>query len=70
MTLVAPVWRSPPAPAAASAPGSRSTEAGFVSLGNLSEPLADPYLRIAEGLIIAMAPVMAMLMATRLVAAR
>jgi hypothetical protein len=35
---------------------------GFVSLGNLSKPLADPYLGIAEGLIIAMAPVMVMLM--------
>jgi hypothetical protein len=36
--------------------------AGFVSLGNLSKPLADPYLGIAEGLIIVMAPVMVMLM--------
>jgi hypothetical protein len=36
--------------------------AGFVSLGNLSKPLVDPYLGIAEGLIIAMAPVMVMLM--------
>jgi hypothetical protein len=37
--------------------------AGFVSLGNLSKPLADPYFGIAEGLIIVMSPVMVTLMA-------
>ncbi len=37
--------------------------AGFVSLGNLRDPLPDPYLAIAELLILAMAPVMVMLMA-------
>jgi hypothetical protein len=37
------------------------TVAGFASLGNVSEPLPDPYLGIVEGLIIAMAPVMVML---------
>lgn len=36
--------------------------AGFVSLGNLSKPLPDPYFGIAEGLIFAMAPVMVTLM--------
>lgn len=37
--------------------------AGFVSIGNLRDPLPDPYLAIAELLILAMAPVMVMLMA-------
>jgi hypothetical protein len=36
--------------------------AGFVSLGNLRDPLRDPYLAIAEILIIFMAPVMVTLM--------
>jgi len=36
--------------------------AGFVSLGNLRDPLRDPYLAIAEILIVFMAPVMVMLM--------
>jgi hypothetical protein len=36
--------------------------AGFVSLGNLHDPLQDPYLGIAELLIIFMAPVMVLLM--------
>lgn len=36
--------------------------AGFVSLGNVRDPLPDPYLAIAEILILAMAPVMVMLM--------
>jgi hypothetical protein len=37
--------------------------AGFVSLGNLSDPLPDPYLGVAEVLILVMAPVMVVLMA-------
>ena len=37
--------------------------AGFISLGNLRDPLQDPYLAIAEVLIILMAPVMVLLMA-------
>lgn len=37
--------------------------AGFASLGNLSDPLSDPYLAVAEVLILAMAPVMVVLMA-------
>jgi hypothetical protein len=36
--------------------------AGFVSLGDLSKPLRDPYFGVAEGLIFAMAPVMVTLM--------
>lgn len=36
--------------------------AGFVSLGNVRDPLPDPYLAIADILIFAMAPVMVMLM--------
>jgi hypothetical protein len=36
--------------------------AGFVSLGNLSDPLKDPYLGIAEVLILFMAPIMVTLM--------
>jgi hypothetical protein len=36
--------------------------AGFLSLGNLHDPLQDPYLGIAEVLIIFMAPVMVLLM--------
>jgi hypothetical protein len=36
--------------------------AGFASLGNLADPLPDPYLAIAEILILFMAPVMVMLM--------
>jgi hypothetical protein len=36
--------------------------AGFVSLGNLNDPLRDPYLGIAEVLIILMAPIMVTLM--------
>jgi hypothetical protein len=35
---------------------------GFVSLGNTSDPLPDPYLAIAEVLILVMAPIMVMLM--------
>jgi hypothetical protein len=35
---------------------------GFTSLGNLSKPLPDPYLAIAEGLILVMAPIMVALM--------
>ena len=35
---------------------------GFASLGNLHDPLPDPYLAIGEVLIIFMAPVMVMLM--------
>jgi len=37
--------------------------AGFISRGNVSQPLADPYLGIAEGLILVMAPVMVTLVA-------
>jgi hypothetical protein len=37
--------------------------AGFGSLGNLTDPLADPYLAVAELLILLMAPVMVVLMA-------
>jgi hypothetical protein len=37
--------------------------AGFVSLGNLTDPLPDPYLGVAEVLILVMAPVMVVLMA-------
>lgn len=37
--------------------------AGFVSLGNLSGPLPDPYLGVAEVLILVMAPAMVVLMA-------
>lgn len=36
---------------------------GFVSLGNLSDPLPDPYLGVAEVLILVMAPAMVVLMA-------
>lgn len=36
--------------------------AGFASLGNTSKPLPDPYLAIAEVLILVMAPTMVMLM--------
>jgi hypothetical protein len=36
--------------------------AGFASLGNTSDPLPDPYLAIAEVIILAMAPIMVMLM--------
>jgi hypothetical protein len=36
--------------------------AGFVSLGNLNDPLRDPYLGIAEVLILLMAPIMVTLM--------
>jgi hypothetical protein len=36
--------------------------AGFASLGNTSDPLPDPYLAIAEILILVMAPIMVMLM--------
>ncbi len=36
--------------------------AGFASLGNLSDPLRDPYLAIGEVLILVMAPIMVMLM--------
>jgi hypothetical protein len=36
---------------------------GFLSLGNLSDPLPDPYLAVAEVLILVMAPVMVVLMA-------
>jgi len=36
--------------------------AGFVSLGNVRDPLPDPYLAIAEFLILAMGPIMVMLM--------
>jgi hypothetical protein len=36
--------------------------AGFASLGNVSDPLPDPYLAIAEILILVMAPIMVMLM--------
>jgi len=35
---------------------------GFASLGNLSDPLPDPYLAIAEILILVMAPIMVALM--------
>jgi hypothetical protein len=35
---------------------------GFASLGNTSDPLPDPYLAIAEVIILVMAPVMVMLM--------
>jgi hypothetical protein len=35
---------------------------GFTSLGNLSKPLPDPYLAIAEVLILVMAPIMVALM--------
>jgi len=35
---------------------------GFVSLGNLRDPLPDPYLAIGEVLILLMAPAMVMLM--------
>jgi hypothetical protein len=37
--------------------------AGFGSLGNLTDPLPDPYLAVAELLILLMAPVMVVLMA-------
>ena len=37
--------------------------AGFASLGNLTDPLPDPYLAVAEVLILIMAPVMVLLMA-------
>lgn len=37
--------------------------AGFTALGNLRDPLADPYLAIAEVLIVVMAPAMVLLMA-------
>ena len=37
--------------------------AGFLSLGNLTDPLPDPYLAIAEILILVMAPAMVLLMA-------
>src|SRR6476660_9975628 len=37
--------------------------AGVVSLGNLSVPLPDPFLGVAEVLILVMAPVMVVLMA-------
>ena len=37
--------------------------AGFASLGNLTDPLPDPYLAVAEVLILVMAPVMVVLMA-------
>jgi hypothetical protein len=36
--------------------------AGFASLGNLSDPLPDPYLAIGEILILVMAPIMVCLM--------
>ena len=36
--------------------------AGFASLGNTSDPLPDPYLAIAEVIILVMAPIMVMLM--------
>jgi len=36
--------------------------AGFVSLGNVRDPLPDPYLAIPDILIFARAPVMVMLM--------
>jgi hypothetical protein len=35
---------------------------GFASVGNLSKPLPDPYLAIAEVLILVMAPIMVALM--------
>jgi hypothetical protein len=35
---------------------------GFSSMGNVSDPLPDPYLAVAEGLIILMAPLMVTLM--------
>jgi hypothetical protein len=35
---------------------------GFASIGNLSKPLPDPYLAIAEALILVMAPIMVALM--------
>jgi hypothetical protein len=35
---------------------------GFASLGNTSDPLPDPYLAIAEVLILVMAPILVMLM--------
>ena len=38
--------------------------AGFWSLGNLTDPLPDPYLAVAELLILLMAPVMVVLMAS------
>ena len=37
--------------------------AGFLSLGNLTDPLPDPYLVVAEVLILLMAPAMVVLMA-------
>ena len=37
--------------------------AGFASLGNLTDPLPDPYFAVAEVLILVMAPVMVLLMA-------
>ncbi|MDT7700292.1 MAG: hypothetical protein QOJ30_2617 [Pseudonocardiales bacterium] len=37
--------------------------AGFVSLGNVRDPLPDPYFAVAEVLILLMAPVMVVLMA-------
>ena len=36
--------------------------AGFASLGNTKDPLPDPYLGIAEGVILVMAPLMVGLM--------
>ncbi len=36
---------------------------GFASMGNLTDPLPDPYLAVAEVLILVMAPVMVVLMA-------
>lgn len=36
---------------------------GFSAMGNFSKPLQDPYLAIAEALILLMAPTMVMLMA-------
>jgi len=35
---------------------------GFASIGNVSDPLPDPYLGIAQGIIIVMAPILVMLM--------
>jgi hypothetical protein len=37
--------------------------AGFLSLGNLTDPLPDPYLAVAEVLILLLAPAMVVLMA-------
>jgi hypothetical protein len=36
--------------------------AGFASIGNMGAPLPDPYLAIAEVLVLVMAPILVVLM--------